>query len=262
MIYRQCSPFYINSKETWLREIVSNAPRACSEPGGNSLQHRIMGLAYCLLRMLSVIARVYRLYNDQDDIQAERLGSDSLCFIPTHSLKRIWWRHQMETFSALLALYAGNLPVTDEFPSQRPVTRNFDVFFDLRLNKQLSKQSWGWWFETPWRSLWHHVMKCRRFAAKTFNIIVSIVPADNQDIPKRSDGHVQVLYHDDVIKWKHFPRYWPFLWGIHRGPVNSPHKSQWRGALVFSLICVWINGWVNNSKAGGLRRHRARYDVM
>ena len=50
-----------------------------------------------------------------------------------------WWRHQMETFSALLALCAGNAPVTDEFPSQRPVTGNFDVFFDLRLNKRLSK---------------------------------------------------------------------------------------------------------------------------
>ena len=51
--------------------------------------------------------------------------------------------------------------------------------------------------------------------------------------------------HDDVIKWKHFPRYWTFVWGIHRSPVNSPHKGQWRGALIFSLICVWINGWVN-----------------
>ena len=60
-----------------------------------------------------------------------------------------WWRHQMEAFSALLALCAGNSPVTGEFPSQRPVTRSFDVFFDLRLNKQLSKQSRGWWFETP-----------------------------------------------------------------------------------------------------------------
>ena len=56
--------------------------------------------------------------------------------------------------SALLALCAGNSPVTGEFPSQRPVTRSFDVFFDLRPNKRLSKQSWSWWFETPSRSLW------------------------------------------------------------------------------------------------------------
>ena len=70
-----------------------------------------------------------------------------------------------------------------------------------------------------------------------------------------------VLVHDDVIKWKHFPRYWPFVRGIHRSPVNSPHKGQWRGALMYSLICVWINGWVNNREADDLRRYRAHYDV-
>ena len=67
-----------------------------------------------------------------------------------------WWRHQMETFSALLALCAGNSPVPGEFPVQRPVTRGFNVFFDLRLNERLSKQSWGWWFETLSRPLWRH----------------------------------------------------------------------------------------------------------
>ena len=69
------------------------------------------------------------------------------------------------------------------------------------------------------------------------------------------------LFHDDVIKWNHFPRYWPFVWGIHRSPVNSLHKGQWRGALMFSLICARINGWVNNGEAGDLRRHRAHYDA-
>ena len=73
---------------------------------------------------------------------------------------------------------------------------------------------------------------------------------------------VPLVPHDDVIKWKHFPRYWPFVRGIHRSPVNSPHKGQWRGALVFSFMCVWINGWVNNRKAGDLRRYRAHYDVI
>ena len=65
-------------------------------------------------------------------------------------------RHQMETFSTLLAICAWNSPVTGEFLAQRPETRSFDVFFDLRLNKPLSKQSGGWWFETPSRSLWRH----------------------------------------------------------------------------------------------------------
>ena len=73
--------------------------------------------------------------------------------------------------------------------------------------------------------------------------------------------HDETWGHDDVIKWKDFPRYWPFVRGIHRSPVNSPHKGQWRGALVFSLICVWINGCVNNCEAGDLRRYCAHYDV-
>ena len=70
--------------------------------------------------------------------------------------KQTWWRHQMETFSALLAICAGNSPGTGEFPAQRPVVRSFDVFFDLRPNKQLSKQWWGWWFEAPPWSLRRH----------------------------------------------------------------------------------------------------------
>ena len=63
--------------------------------------------------------------------------------------------------------------------------------------------------------------------------------------------------HDDVIKWKHFPRYRPFVRGIHRSPVNSPHKGQWRRALMFLLICTRINGCVNNGEAGDLRHYSA-----
>ena len=68
--------------------------------------------------------------------------------------------------------------------------------------------------------------------------------------------------HDGVIKWKHFPRYWPFVRGIHRSPMNSPQKGPWRGALMSSLICFWMNGWINNHEAGDLRRHRTHYDVI
>ena len=70
------------------------------------------------------------------------------------------------------------------------------------------------------------------------------------------------FYRNDVIKWKHFPRYWPFVRGIHRSPVKSPHKGQWRGALMFTLIYARINGWVNNREAGDLRPHSAHYDVI
>ena len=79
--------------------------------------------------------------------------------IQTHpwlSVSTTWWRHQMETLSALLAICAGNSPVPGEFPAQRPVTRSFDVFLDLHPNKRLSKQRWGWWFETLSCPLWRH----------------------------------------------------------------------------------------------------------
>ena len=78
---------------------------------------------------------------------------------------------------------------------------------------------------------------------------------------KRWDSYA-VKFHDDVIKWQHFPRHWPFVWEIHRSPVNSPHKGQWRQALMFSFICAWINGCVNNKEASNLIRHRANYNAI
>ena len=85
------------------------------------------------------------------------------------------------------------------------------------------------------------------------NILHSFFPG------KRQSNNWQ--RHDDTIKWKHFPGYWPFVPGIHRSLVNSHHKGQLRGALVFPLISAWINGWVNNQEAGDLGRHCAHYDV-
>ena len=84
-----------------------------------------------------------------------------------------WWRHQMETFSALLAICAGNSPVPGEFPAQRPVTHSFDVFFDLRLNKRLSKQTWGWWFEMPPWSLWRQCNESKGWGIKSSSSPVS-----------------------------------------------------------------------------------------
>ena len=75
------------------------------------------------------------------------------------------------------------------------------------------------------------------------------------------EPHQKSQNNDDVIKWKHFSRYWPFVRGIHRSLMNSPHKSQWHGALMFSFIYTRINDWVNNRGAGDMRRHRAHHDV-
>ena len=68
--------------------------------------------------------------------------------------------------------------------------------------------------------------------------------------------------HDDVTKLKHFPAWLALCAGNSPVSVNSPHKGQWRGSLMFSLICVWINGWVNNREAGNLRRHCGHYGVI
>ena len=94
---------------------------------------------------------------------------------------------------------------------------------------------------------WTCVQNCLLYMTISSEVVSSIKP---------------LLYHDDVIKWKKFPRYQPFVRGIHRSQANSPHKDQWRGALMFSLIGAWINASVNNRDADDLRRHRAHYDVI
>ena len=91
----------------------------------------------------------------------------------------------MEIFSALLALCAGKSPVTGEFPSQRPVTRSFDVFFDFRLNKRLSKQTRRRWFETPSRSLWRHCIFLR-LACSPCNIFSRNRQSNSTDLSYKS----------------------------------------------------------------------------
>ena len=101
------------------------------------------------------------------------------------------------------------------------------------------------------RDLRHHMTTLghREFNSNEFSLIPQTIQYETSP-------------HDDVIRWKHFPRYLPFVREIHRSPVNSPQKGQWRGALMFSLICAWINGWVNSLEAGVLRRHCAHCDVI
>ena len=88
--------------------------------------------------------------------------------------RRAWWRHQFETFSALLTLCTGNSPVTGAFPPQKPMTQRFDVFFDRRLNKLFSKQSRSRWFENPSRSLWRHCNDYVCVHEKTGHVTMSI----------------------------------------------------------------------------------------
>ena len=137
-----------------------------------------------------------------------------------------WWRHQMETFSALLAICAENSPVPGEFPAQRPVTRSFDVFFDLRLNKRLSKQLWGWWFETLSHPLWRH---------RNGTICVNV--------------GVSCCYHSQQCPGNNYLYLWPPFWWRTRWMIiiisSRPDDTYMRQVMNLSLtpiIFVYLAG--------------------
>ena len=185
-----------------------------------------------------------------------------------------WWCHQMETFSALLAICAGNSPenasgkwleiwhVNVSFPPSEPfrfLSQSVDLMVrvDFILDTHPAEYT---------GDAFHAVNAFKQLCIMMIMRWLN-APTSEYDlgVSKYHSSHANHWVHgdhDDVIKWKHFPRNWPFVRGIHRSPVKSAHRGRWRGALMFSLICVWINGWVNNREAGDLRRHCAHYDVI
>ena len=111
---------------------------------------------------------------------------------------------------------------------------------------------WEWWLD----------LSSSLFSKWCWVLYINDAIVSSLNTMRPEQNYRRFADHDDVIKWKHFPRNWSVVRGIHRSPVNSPHKGQWRGALMFSLICVWINDWVNNREVGDLRRYAAHYDVI
>ena len=150
----------------------------------------------------------------------------------------IKWKHFPRYWPFVRGIYRSPLIS----PHNRPVARSFDVFFDLRLNKQLNKQSRGWWFETLSRSLWRHcnvslegmIDTCSNNSYISTTLRVSFMMTS-------SIGNTFCVTDP--------------LWG------ESTGKSQWSEALRFSSICAVRNGWANNRDAGYLGRHRAHYDA-
>ena len=161
------------------------------------------------------------------------------------------WRNQMEAFSALLALCAENSPVTGEFPSQRPVTRNFHVFFDLRLNKRFSKQPWGCWFETPSCPLWCHsncVLNLRQAhssverAALLGAVKCRKITSDEKE-QMRGDALRQAIEQDVADGLVPFfvstggkaraSYYSPFVKGIHQWPVKGQLRLEQSHPLLY-----------------------------
>ena len=133
-------------------------------------------------------------------------------------------RPHMDTFSALAAICEG-IPSGTPY---KPVMRCFDVLVVLSLNKQ----SCCYWSGTSWQSR-DVTLSTKGWVIRSFQGLISLTQAVKET-------------HHDVIKWEHFPGHWPFVWGIHRSSANSPHKGQWRGALMFSFICAWTKDWVTN----------------
>ena len=156
------------------------------------------------------------------------------CYTIHHSYANYsWWRHQMETFSALLAIGVGNSSVTGEFPAQRPVTRSLDIFFDLRLNKRLSKQSGGWWFETPSRPLWRHC-----------NVVITGMLRNKQAWWSRSKiWHWKCIVLYSIVLWSYSIRFNEnqklLLFLITLCYINIHHSVMM--FVTISLIITWVS---------------------
>ena len=136
----------------------------------------------------------------------------------------------METFSALLAICAGNSPVPGEFPTQRPVTRSFDVFFDLRLNKPLSKQSWGWWFETLSCSLWRHL---NVLVQHWPNIALWVVTESVDECPPPKSHHQSTWFLDHWTRAAAAQRS-GFICVLESHRETSSHHGSTVGARIFT----------------------------
>ena len=157
--------------------------------------------------------------------------------------RKSWWRHQMETFSALLAICAGNSPVPNEFPAQKPETRSFDVLFDLRPKKRLSKQWWGWWLETPPRPLWRY---CNVY--QFFNDIITIY---SQTIFSMSPQYTYCRVYN-LLLWQVWQ--WIVFGNALRGPSRR-HMALYvlinivsSDILSLTLLAHYLNQcWVNSS---------------
>ena len=149
----------------------------------------------------------------------------------TWSMAESWWLHQMEILSALLRICAGNSPITGEFTVQRPVTRSFDVFFYLRLNKRSNKQSWGWWFETPSHPLWRNC-----------NDIVDIYP---ETCMPSVQSHISIASEWQSTHWtphgmETLSLPWPFMREAHKSLVDPIHKGPDPMALTLRPCAIQI----------------------
>ena len=278
----------LNPPGTENSSVIRRVPYCCWWLG--SLHHQVIsGPSYIMRKdfwhyidvtmttMASQITSLTVVYSivDSDADQRKHQSSASLAFVcgihrgPVDSPHKGSVTQKMFPFDEVI-MWNGNVVI-------------LMIFFNNGCTRNCHADNFRYSQSSKWRHFRFRVPECpytlvicsinissARFAMKridSFNFLE--FPLHNQSIyltllmltPENPEKTRPKPY-DDVMKWKHFPRYWPFVRGIHRFPVNSPHKGQWRGALMFSLICLWINDWVNDREAGDLRRNRAHHDVI
>ena len=159
----------------------------------------------------------------------------------------------METFFALLAICAENSPVPGEFTAQRPVTRSFDVFFDLRLNKRLSKQLWGRWFETLSHPLWRHRNEPMGYGHPEYTMYLTWIPIIEWSCSGRAA----------TIMWSTVASYFTWSWWRHQMETFSALLAvcEWDPPITVGFPSQKPVTCQNNRDACDLRRHQAHYNV-
>ena len=158
-------------------------------------------------------------------------------------------------------------PPTDCAIFAKEVRQKLTILISIHTNNLPSWFGTGDNSDGGWSASWYIAttmvpshQKCHWCIIQRMHVnYVTIVTHDSERMT--ASPHWFIPGHGDVIKWKHYPHYWPLVRGVRRLSVISPHKGQWRGALMFSWICIWINGWINNREADDLRRYRAHYYV-
>ena len=129
---------------------------------------------------------------------------------------------------------------------------------NLSVAEMMLSSEWTWRIFTVFSELQGFQLVLEPTIRNIYHYTSARWVVDISCLPGADSIHISWRRH----QMENFPRYWPFVRGIHRSPVNSLHQGQWRGALLFTLMSVWIYGWVNNGEAGNLRRHRTHYDVI
>ena len=232
------SVFYIHASQT-------------TEPKAGNCS-AITSLVPCMSPSVHLAGRLWQL--PQQLRHCRRQKRDSLprpCICTSGTLENELFVDMMTSSNGNIFRVTGPLWGESYGPRGIPITKASDAefwWFLWSAPEQMVEQT----IETP--VIWNFIalivmlLKCYKLHQKSKDV----------DSWKKSDIH---HLHDVVINWNRLLHYWPFVRGIHWWPVNSPHKDLWRGALIFSLICARINGWVNNREAGDLRRHHTHYDV-